>query len=148
MTEIKNKKIETVVTTTPKFAWIVLIILGVIDLIRGILHTFFVEYAALEIMGLDLTHSGADQMILMTSFGASNLITGTLYILIGMKARHLVPTMLTVIPLPYFLVTILSRIKGISTQADLGGLPMMIVYLIVSFTAGVVSMILQKKSNK
>jgi hypothetical protein len=148
MTDILNTKTEMHTSKTPKFAWITLIILGIIDLIRGILHTIFVEFAAIEIMGLDLTHSGADQIILMTSFGASNLITGIIFILIGLKARHLSPIMLTVIPLPYFLVMILSRIKGISTQGDLGGLPMLTVYLIVSFTVGVISLILQNKNKK
>ena len=87
-------------------------------------------------------------MILMMSFGATNLITGFIYILIGMKARKFAPIMLTVIPMPYFLTMILSRIKGISTQSALGGLPMMIIYLSVSVTVGVVSMIFQNRNKK
>ena len=47
---------------TPAFAWIILACLGGIDLVRGVLHTFLVEHSAVKIAGLNLDHSGQDQL--------------------------------------------------------------------------------------
>ncbi len=65
---------------TPVFAIIVLASLGLIDLVRGFLHTFFVQHSAVKIAGLDLAHSGGDQLMLLGSFGISNFLTGAFYL--------------------------------------------------------------------
>lgn len=65
--------------STPVFACIVLACLGVIDLVRGFLHTFLVEHSAVKIAGMDLAHSGQDQLMLLGSFGISNFLTGAIY---------------------------------------------------------------------
>ena len=44
-------KMDKIKKQVPKFVWIVLIILGCVDLIRGFMHTVVLEYAALNIAG-------------------------------------------------------------------------------------------------
>jgi hypothetical protein len=114
----------------PKFAWIIMTLLGCVDLVRGFIHTFLLEYAAEFIMGLDLAVARDDQLLLLGTFGISNYITGMMLILIGMKARNIVPYVFLVIPVSYmsgaFLISSIA-----SSSARLGGLPMMMVYIIV-----------------
>ena len=96
----------------PKFVSIVAIVLGCIDLIRGFLHTMLLEFAALNIAGLDLSASSASDMLqLMGVFGVSNTITGVILILLGRKARPLALTMLGLIPASYVVGTIGMRIN-------------------------------------
>lgn len=38
----------------PKFAWLIMIGLGCVDLIRGFIHTVLLEYAAINIFVIDL----------------------------------------------------------------------------------------------
>lgn len=104
--------------------------LGCLDLVRGFMHTVLLEYAALNIMGLDLAVARDDQLLLLGTFGISNLLTGMMLILIAMKARNIVPYVFLIIPVSYlsggFLI---SRVA--SSSARLGGLPMMIGYITV-----------------
>ena len=117
---------------TPKFVWIVLIVLGCVDLLRGFMHTVLLEYAAINIAGLDLASSAAvDLLRLLGVFGVSNYITGVVYLLIGLKARHLALPVLALIPLAYAIgaVTMLAATSGYGrSDANWGGGPMMIVY--------------------
>ena len=76
--------------------------LGCIDLLRGFMHTFLLEYAALNIFVIDLSGGVDNQMFLLGIFGISNYLTGIMFILIGLTARHLVPIMLPVIPITYY----------------------------------------------
>ncbi len=138
----------------PKFVWIVLIVLGCIDLVRGFMHTVLLEYAALNIAGLDLTTSTAtEQLRLLGTFGISNWITGVTFILIGLKAKHLALHIMGLIPLAYGLSIIAMRINMsayLETTADWSGRYLMIPYLLVAgitFVAGVLVMIINKKKN-
>ncbi|MHA1105902.1 MAG: hypothetical protein ACTSPN_09330, partial [Promethearchaeota archaeon] len=72
----------------PKFAWIIMVGLGCIDLFRAFMHTFMLEYAALNIFVIDLSGGVDNQILLLGVFGISNYITGIMFILIGLKARH------------------------------------------------------------
>ena len=114
----------------PKFAWIIMTALGCLDLVRGFMHTVLLEYAAENIMGLDLLVARDDQLLLLGTFGISNYLTGLILILIAMKARNIVQYVFLVIPVSYlsggFLI---SRVA--SSSARLGGLPMMIGYIAV-----------------
>ena len=134
----------------PKFAWIIMIGLGCIDLIRGFIHTVMLEFAATNIFVIDLSGGVDNQMLLLGIFGISNYITGIMFILIGLKARQLVPIMLPVIPATYFLGTVLiSRIA--TPTANLGGGPYMLVYLtvcIATFIAILVIKIRNRTENK
>jgi hypothetical protein len=114
----------------PKFAWIIMTALGCLDLVRGFIHTVLLEYAAQNIMGLDLAVARDDQLLLLGTFGISNYLTGMMLILIAMQARNIVPYVFLAIPVSYlwggFLI---SRVA--SSSARLGGLPMMIGYITV-----------------
>ena len=75
----KNIKMENemikIKKEIPKFVSIVLIVLGGVDLARGFIHTVLLEYAAINIAGLDLTNAANDQLRLLGTFGISNWIT-------------------------------------------------------------------------
>lgn len=115
---------------TPKFAWIILAGLGFVDLFRGFVHTFLLEYAATNIAGLDLSVAALDQMFLLGLFGISNYLTGIMFILIALKARNLVPYILPAIPVIYLLG---SRVVLLTAQpqAAFGGIPFMTIYNLV-----------------
>ncbi len=122
-------------TNIPKIVSIVAIILGSLDIIRGVIHTILLEYAASNIAGLDLsTSQAADILMLMGSFGISNYITGLALILTGWKSRELALILLGVIPAAYLVGGIAIRLYSTSytnTGADWGGIPMMAVYMSV-----------------
>ena len=137
----------------PKFVSIVAIILGCLDLIRGFLHTILLEFAATNIAGFDLsTALAGDLLQVMGVFGISNYLTGIMLILIGWKARPLALAMLGVIPVAYAIGIVGIKLNSAGyapSQADWGGIPMMIVYLAISaiaFAAG--SIIARMRRNK
>ena len=135
----------------PKFVWIVLIMLGCIDLFRGFMHTVLLEHAAFNIAGLDLTNAAADQLRLLGTFGISNWITGVTFILIGLKAKELSIYIIGLIPVAYILSGVAMSINTASytgTQADWGGLMLMIPYIsicVITFVAGLI--VMNKKVN-
>ena len=134
----------------PKFAWIIMIGLGCLDLIRGFMHTFILEYAALNIFVVDLAGGVDNQILLLGIFGISNYLTGILYILIGLSARHLVPIMLPVIPITYFGGSALIS-KVANPTAQLGGNSFMMIYFavcIATFAAILVINIRDRMKNK
>ena len=113
----------------PTFAWVFLIGIGAVDLTRGFMHTVLLQYSATNIAGLDLSHSAGDQLQLLGVFGVSNWLTGLLFIVIGLKARHLVPYALSFILLSYFVAG--RIVKAVAhTTAPFGGRVFMLVYLI------------------
>ncbi len=104
--------------------------LGCLDLWRGFTHTFRLEYAAEYIMGLDLAVARDDQLLLLGVFGISNYLTGSMLILISMKARNLVPYVFLIIPVSYISGGFLIN-QVASSTARLGGLPLMQIYIAV-----------------
>ncbi|MGB2895783.1 MAG: hypothetical protein WBB65_06415 [Anaerolineales bacterium] len=129
--------------TIPKFVSVVAIVLGCLDLIRGFMHTILLEYAALNIAGLDLSTSLAGDLLQqMGAFGISNYLTGIMLILIGWKARPLALAMLGVIPVAYIIGAVGIKMYSAAyapSQAAWGGAMPMLVYLIISgvtFIAG------------
>lgn len=135
----------------PKFVSIVLITLGFIDLIRGFMHTVLLEFAALNIAGLDLTTSTAtEQLRLLGTFGISNWITGALFILIGFKAKALALYVMGIIPVAYGLSMIAIAINNASyqeTTADWGGLFLMIPYLLVCAITFILGFMQMRRSS-
>lgn len=73
------------------------------------MHTVLVEFAAVNIAGLDLSVVRVDQLILLMNYGYSNFITGFVFILIALKARDLVPSAI-------LLVTVFSVISPTTIQ--------------------------------
>ncbi|NVM19554.1 MAG: hypothetical protein HWN80_17765 [Candidatus Lokiarchaeota archaeon] len=130
----------------PKFAWILMVGLGCLDLIRGFIHTFMLEFAALNIFVIDLSGGVDNQMFLLGTFGISNYLTGIMFILIGLKARHLVPIMLPVIPIIYFGGTaVISR--NTNPTAQLGGVPFMLIYFALCITAFIAILVIKIKNR-
>lgn len=142
-------------TRVPRFVWRVLILLGCIDLVRGFMHTVALEYAAINIAGLDLsTSTAAEQLRLLGAFGISNWVTGVTFILIALKAKNISIYIVGLIPLAYGLSSIAMRINTAGyaqTTANWGGMQMMVPYLIVSgltFIAGVIVMKAESKKRE
>lgn len=135
----------------PKFVSIVAITLGILDLIRGFMHTILLEYAAVNIAGLDLSSSIAvDLLQLMGVFGISNYITGVMLILLGWKARPLALTMLGVIPAAYLvgMIGIQSNASSYAaSQGDWGGAPMMMGYMVVCIITFIAGTVVKKRSQ-
>ncbi len=115
---------------TPGFAWKILAVLGVVDFVRGIMHTYLSTYAATNIAGLDLSQNGQNLLVLMGAFGISNFLTGAIFLLIAFKARQVVPAVLGLIPLAYVVGLIGVRLNA-APQAAFPGRYMMVVYLLV-----------------
>lgn len=134
-------------TTTPAFAWIILALMGCIDLVRGVLHTFFVKHSAVEIAGMDLSHSGGDQLMLLGSFGISNFLTGFLFLAVAFKARHLVPTVLFLTPLANLLGFGALRLNHIHPESAFPGRTFLLGYMTVCLVTFVASVICMRKKS-
>ena len=131
----------------PKFAWIITIGLGCIDLIRGFVHAFFLEFAAMNIFVIDLSGGVENQMLLLGVFGISNYLTGIMLILIGLKARKLVPIVLPIIPATYLLGSaLISNVA--SPTAQLGGGPYMLIYFAVCISTFIAILIVRIRKGR
>jgi hypothetical protein len=131
----------------PKFAWILMVGLGCIDLIRGFIHTFLLEFAALNIFVIDVSGGVDNQMFLLGIFGISNYLTGIMFILIGLKARPLVPIMLPAIPIVYLGGTALIS-RTTSPTAQLGGGPYMLIYFALCIAASIAILVITIKNRR
>jgi hypothetical protein len=131
----------------PKFAWIVMICLGCLDLFRGFMHTVLLEFAAMSIFVIDLSGGLDNQIFLLGIFGISNYLTGFLFILIGFKARQLVPLILPAIPLIYvYGSALIARVA--TPTAQLGGESFMLVYFLVCIITFLLILIIKIKNRK
>jgi hypothetical protein len=99
----------------------VLFILGLVDLLRGVLHTFFIHWANDKFAHLNLSANGQDQLMLLSAFGISNLLTGSIYILISMKAKELARPALILILGSYFIGWLGIQYAGVTPNADFLG---------------------------
>jgi len=81
----------------------VLFVLGLIDLVRGLPHTFLVNWAARTFAKLDLSVARQDQLTLLGTFGISNFLTGAVFLLISSMAPSLSPYVLLAVPCTYVL---------------------------------------------
>jgi hypothetical protein len=107
----------------------VLLVLGLVDLLRGVLHTFFVDRVAKVFARLDLSTARQDQLTLLGAFGISNLLTGTLFLLVSVEARQLAAWVLLAVPCAYALGMAGIRTAGVRREAAFLGRYFMIVYL-------------------
>ncbi|MFZ4076978.1 MAG: hypothetical protein ACOYKA_03235 [Legionellaceae bacterium] len=119
----------------PVFVSVVLVLLGCYDLIRGFMHTFLLNYSALNIAGLNLTTLQASDLLrLLGAFGVSNFLTGIMFMMIACTSRKLSLAMLGIIPSVYFIgyLTIHASTKLYPhTQALWLGLTPLLVYMCV-----------------
>lgn len=107
----------------------VLFLLGLIDIIRGIAHTFLLKWSSTHIAHLDITDS--NQLFLLGAFGISNFLTGFIYLLISMKARELSPYILIMIPAAYLLELIGVWSDSVFAEAKFYGRYFMYTYFAV-----------------
>lgn len=107
----------------------VLFIVGIVDLLRGFLHTYEVSWAATTFAKLDLSILRSDQLTLLGAFGISNILTGLIYILISRKSKELSPYILGIIPVAYAIGFIGLKISGINANASFFGKYFMLAYL-------------------
>ena len=128
----------------PKFISIMAVFLGVIDLLRGFMHTVVLPYSATHIACLDLSGPTATDLLrLLGLFGISNYITGATLILTGLYARPIALVLLGLIPAFYGLglLTIHAAMNPYPpSTAQWGGRPFMIVNLslyVLTFLAGI-----------
>lgn len=143
MSSIKN--------TDPTYPAIVLFLIGILDLIRGFLHTFLVGWASETFAHLDLSVARNNQLWLLGTFGISNILTGLIYILIAKKAPTLAPYILLIIPIAYLIGIVGLRSASVAAEADFLGKYMMIFYLTGSAITALIyfsrNMFGGKKSN-
>lgn len=130
-----------------QFPAAVLFILGIVDLVRGFMHTFVLRWSALHIAGFDPTTTPPDQFFLLGVFGISNFLTGVVFVLISRRAREISPYVLLSIPATYLLGLIGISVAGVHMQAAFGGKYFMIAYLAVCVVTVVVFLI-QKGAQK
>ena len=117
----------------PKFISIMAVFLGVIDLLRGFIHTVVLPYSATHIACLDLSGPTAPDLLrLLGLFGISNYITGATLILTGLYARPIALVLLGLIPAFYGLglLTIHAAMNPYPpSTAQWGGRPFMMINL-------------------
>ena len=128
----------------PKFISIMAVFLGVIDLLRGFMHTIVLPYSATHVACLDLSGPTAPDLLrLLGLFGISNYITGATLILTGLYARPIALVLLGLIPAFYGLglLTIHAAINPYPpSTAQWGGRPFMMINLslyVLTFLAGI-----------
>ncbi len=130
-----------------RFPAIVLFALGLLDLIRGFMHTFLLTWSAEHFAGFDLATVPTDQLFLLGVFGISNLLTGLIYLLIYAKARQLAPWILAIIPIAYVVGLVGIRISGVAAQATFSGRYMMMVYLAVSAITAIIFFVRRRRTT-
>jgi hypothetical protein len=106
----------------------VLFFFGMLDLLRGVLHTFFVHWAAQTFAKLDLSAAGQDQLMLLSAFGASNLLTGMIYILVSRRAKALSKYVLLLVPCAYALGLVGMKLSDVTPEAAFLGKYFMFAY--------------------
>ena len=126
---------------TRKVFWVALLVFGCLDLFRGFMHTVMLEYAAANIAGI----TDIDAIFLLRTFGISNYLTGTLFILIALKAQELAPYVLVLIPVSYAFGLLVS--PPVAQAAQFNGKYFMMVYFAICVLLGVWGIVAQRKQR-
>lgn len=106
----------------------VLFLAGLMDLIRGFMHTYNVRYAAENMAGIEPI---SDSLVLMGSFGISNFLTAFIYFLVIWKAKKLAPYVLLLIPISYFIGGMGIQYQNVVMESEFKGQYMMAKYLFI-----------------
>ena len=123
----------------------VLLVLGVVDVVRGVMHTFVLTWAAENIAQI-APHP--DALMLLGLFGNSNLLTGALFLLVAFKAREIAGYILGIIPVAYFVGIVGIRLNGVSMQSEFTGKYMMLVYFVVCIVTFVYFVVAGRRKSK
>ncbi|MEI8258974.1 MAG: hypothetical protein WCJ30_25170 [Deltaproteobacteria bacterium] len=124
-----------------------LLALGCFDLLRGVMHTVFVDLAIRTFAHLDLSCRPDDQKMLLMAFGISNLLTGALFVLISMKARAIVRFVLPLIPVCYLFGGIVVK-TTLHPQSAFMGRWFMLVYLVVCVLASIAIQLSERRTRR
>jgi hypothetical protein len=125
-----------------------LFFIGILDVIRGFMHTFLLTWSATNVAKLNMTAGSGDQVFLLGVFGISNFLTGFLYFLISRKARDLSPYVLIIIPLAYLLGLIGISSGGVHGQAAFEGKYFMLAYFAICVLTFISFLIHRSARNK
>ncbi len=128
-----------------KLCSFVLLLLGVLDIIRGFTHTFRVRDAAEYLAKIEPT---SDSLVLMSAFGISNFLTGFLYFLIVFKAKKITPYVLTIIPISYMIGGLGMQYSNVILESEFRGQHMMKVYLATCLFTALLYFIVTQIENK
>ena len=127
-----NKQLTTDdVSTIYKIPSFILFFVGACDLVRGCMHTFLLKWSATHFAKFDMVNVSEDQLFLLGIFGISNFLTGFSFILISLKAKHLSPYVLILIPSAYLLGLGGIWFSGVHAQAEFNGRYFMFGYFFV-----------------
>lgn len=116
-----------------KICSVVLFLAALMDIKRGVAHTFNVRYSAEYLAGIEPI---SDSLVLMVAFGISNFLTGVIYLLILWKAKKLIPHVLIMIPLSYLLGSLGMRYQNVQMESAFVGQYIMAVYLGICLLSG------------
>ncbi|MEL6560823.1 MAG: hypothetical protein AAFQ94_21695 [Bacteroidota bacterium] len=116
-----------------KISAVVLFLAALMDVGRGVAHTYNVRYSAEYVAGIEPI---SDSLVLMVAFGISNFLTGFIYLLIIWKAKKLIPYILLLIPLSYLIGIIGMNYQKVMMESAFIGRYMMAVYLTVCLITG------------
>ncbi len=111
-----------------RVAQVTLGILGVVDIARGLAHTYWLRYSAETIAQMD---PHPDALLLLGVFGNSNFLTAGLFLLIVWQAPRLAGWVLGLIPAAIVIGAIGIRLNDVTMQSAFNGQYMMRVYLSV-----------------
>nr|WP_147661466.1 hypothetical protein [Candidatus Prometheoarchaeum syntrophicum] len=135
----------------PKFTWITLLIIGIIDIVRGLMHTFFMEQAIATFAHLDYSATNiSDQLFQMNTLGISNIISGILFIIVALKAKKYADIALLYLVISHIIGFISIPINNIENTSDFLGKYIMLAYIGLCLLAFIVSklyMITHKKND-
>jgi len=123
----------------------ILLLIGIMDFIRGFAHTFNVRHAAVHLAGIEPI---PDSLYLMGAFGISNFLTGSIYFLVIWKAKHLAPYILLLIPLSYLLGGLGITYQQVEPEGQFVGRNMLRIYLSVCLLSSLSYFIIELLSLK
>lgn len=134
-----------------KISVVVLFLAAVVDIKRGIGHTFQVRYAAEHLAGIEPI---SDSLVLMSAFGMSNFLSAFVFLLILWKAPKLAPYVLLIIPISYFIGGMGMKYQAVQLESRFVGRYIMSVYLsicaitvLLYFTSRKKRVLEQEKNN-
>ena len=111
-----------------KINTIVLIVIAIVDIIRGFMHTYNINYASANIAKIDPHH---DALYLLGVFGMSNFLTAFIYLIIVWKAKHITPYILFIIPFAYLVGIVGLRTQDVQMQSEFNSQYMMFGYFTI-----------------
>ena len=121
-------------STALKISKVVLFLAGLMDIKRGVAHTYNMRYSAEHFAGIEPI---SDSLVLMGAFGISNFLTGLLFFLIVWKAPNMVPYVLLLIPFSYLVGAMGMNYQDVQMESPFIGRYIMAVYLSICMLTGI-----------